>query len=461
MKSAELKENISILIVDDDELILDSFSKLIRLKGYAVHRAVNGKKALEVIYKKKVDVIITDMKMPEMNGMELLKIVKKRYPDIDVIIITGYGDIDDAVETMKYGASDYILKPFSPDEIILKIIDVYKKRKNIIDKKENKTAKIKVPSTKVIAETDSMKEILKEVKIVATTNAAILITGETGTGKDVIANLIHSKSKRHNQPFIRMNCSELNEGVIESELFGHEKGAFTGAISQKKGRLELADKGTLFLDEVADIPLSTQKKLLRVLEQKEFERVGGIETILIDVRVIAATNRVISDAIKKKVFRSDLLYRLNTVMIRIPPLIERKEDIIPLAEHFLMNFTSGAKRIKLNKQVKEMLLSYSWPGNVRELKSTIERAVIFSKGEDINIDRLFRKRDSLDAIEGTFTLECPSLTLNDVEKSLLLRVLCNARWNIQQSSRVLKISRTTLYQKIKKYGLYSYKEERF
>ncbi len=458
MKRTELKENISILIVDDDELILDSFSKLIRLRGYTAHTAINGKKALEVIFKKKVDVIITDMKMPEMNGMELLKIVKKRYPNIDVIIITGYGGIDDAVETMKYGASDYILKPFSPDEIILKIIDVYKKRKNIIDKK-GITTKTEPSSTKVIAGTDAMKEVLKEVEIVASTDAAILITGETGTGKDVIANLIHSKSKRHNQPFIRMNCAELNEGVIESELFGHEKGAFTGAISQKKGRLGLADKGTLFLDEVGDIPLNTQKKLLRVLEQKEFERVGGIETILIDVRVIAATNRVISDAIKKKVFRSDFLYRLNTVMIRIPPLRERKEDIIPLAEHFLMSFTGGTKRIKLNKRVKEMLLSYSWPGNVRELKSTIERAVIFSKGEDINIDRLFRKRDSLDAIEGTFTLECPSLTLNDVEKSLLLRVLNNARWNIQQSSRVLKISRTTLYQKIKKYGLDSYKEE--
>ncbi len=458
MKRTELKENISILIVDDDELILDSFSKLIRLKGYSVYTAINGKKALEVIYKEKVEVVITDMKMPEMNGMELLKIVKKRYPNIDVIIITGYGGIDDAVQTMKYGASDYILKPFSPDEIILKIIDVYKKRKNIIDKKGGST-KTEPSSIKVIAETDVMKEVLKEVEIVASTDAAILITGETGTGKDVIANLIHSKSKRNNQPFIRMNCAELNEGVIESELFGHEKGAFTGAISMKRGRLELADKGTLFLDEVGDIPLNTQKKLLRVLEQKEFERVGGIETILIDVRVIAATNRVISDAIKKNVFRSDLLYRLNTVMIRIPPLRERKEDIIPLAEHFLLSFTGGTKRIKLNKQVKEMLLSYSWPGNVREIKSTIERAVIFSKGEDINTERLFRKKDSLDAIEGTFTLECPSLTLNDVEKALLLRVLNNAKWNIQQSSRVLRISRTTLYKKIKKYGLDSYKEE--
>ncbi|GAH34268.1 unnamed protein product [marine sediment metagenome] len=253
-----------------------------------------------------------------------------------------------------------------------------------------------------------------------------------------------------------MNCVELNEGVIESELFGHEKGSFTGAASMKKGRLELADKGTIFLDEVGDIPLSTQRKLLRVLELKEFERVGGTKTIRIGVRVIAATNKNLPRMVDKKEFRMDLFYRLNTVMINIPPLRERREDIIPLSEQFLMRFTEEGKRIKFSKKVKDMLLSYNWPGNVRELKSTIERAVIFSRGGDVNLEKLFSEKDTLEELEGVFTLECPSLKLDDVEKSLLLKVLINAQWNIQHSSRVLKISRTTLYQKIRKYGLDSY-----
>ncbi|MCK4395704.1 sigma-54-dependent Fis family transcriptional regulator [candidate division WOR-3 bacterium] len=455
MKEMDKKDDISILIVDDDEYILDSFSQLITLRGYTCYTALNGKKALDILSKKKIDVIIADMKMPEMDGMHLLKTVKGQYPDIDVIIITGYGSIDDAVEAMKYGASDYILKPFSLDEMILKIVDICKKKKGYVEEKKGVEVTPRFPA--VIAETDMMKEVLKEVEIVAPTDATILITGETGTGKDVIARLIHSKSKRSNQPFIRMNCVELNEGVIESELFGHEKGSFTGAVSMKKGRLELADKGTIFLDEVGDIPLSTQRKLLRVLELKEFERVGGTETIRIDVRVIAATSKNLSRMAAKKEFRMDLFYRLNTVMIKIPPLRERQEDIISLAEHFLMRFTSGEKRITMTRKIKDMLLSYNWPGNVRELKSTIERAVIFSREGDINLEKLFRKKDTLEEVEGIFTLECPSLTHDDVEKSLLLKVLVNARWNIQHSARVLKISRTTLYEKIKKYGLNSYR----
>ncbi|MBA7645844.1 Regulatory protein AtoC [subsurface metagenome] len=454
MKIKDKQENFSFLIVDDDEYILDSFSQLITLRGYTCYTALNGKKALDILSKKKIDVIIADMKMPEMDGMHLLKTVKGQYPDIDVILITGYGAIDDAVEAMKYGASDYILKPFSLDEMILKIVDICKRKKGYVKEKEVAEVTPRFPA--VIAETDMMKEVLKEVEIVAPTDATILITGETGTGKDLIARLIHRKSKRSNQPFIRMNCVKLNEGVIESELFGHEKGSFTGAVSMKKGRLELADKGTIFLDEVGDIPLSTQRKLLRVLELKEFERVGGTKTIRIDVRVIAATNKNLHRMAVKKEFRKDLFYRLNTVMIKIPPLRERQKDIIPLAELFLMTFSSGEKRIKLTKKVEDMLFSYNWPGNVRELKSTIERAVIFSSNGHINHEKLFRKMDSLEELEGVFILECPSLTLDDVEKSLLLKVLINAQWNIQHSSRVLKISRTTLYQKIRKYNLNSY-----
>jgi DNA-binding NtrC family response regulator len=448
-------KNLSILIVDDDEYVRDSFSKLIKLRGYSSYTAENGKKALNILSKKDVDVLITDMKMPEMDGMKLLKTVKKEYPDIEVIVITGYGAIEDAVKTMRYGATDYVLKPFSPDEVILKIVDACKTKRKLL---KTKGEKDKSQLSEVIAETKIMKKVLKEIDIVAPTDATILVTGETGVGKDVIARLIHKKSKRNENPFIRMNCVELNEGVIESELFGHEKGSFTGAVTQKKGRLELANKGTLFLDEVGDIPISTQKKLLRVLEQKEFERVGGTETIHIDVRVIAATNKNLSRQVKKKKFRKDLFYRLNTVIIDIPPLRKRLDDIIPLSKYFLKKFTGNKNKLKLSKKVKEMLLSYTWPGNVRELRSTIERAVIFSSGEDVNMNKLFRKRDEMEGLEDAFTIECSSLKLDDVEKSLLLKVLKNSRWNIQKSANVMNISRTTLYQKIKKYGLKSYRD---
>jgi DNA-binding NtrC family response regulator len=449
--------DISLLVVDDDEYIRDSFSKLIALRGYSPYTAANGKEAIAILKKSTIDVVITDVRMPEMDGMQLLKKVKEKFPDIDVIVITGYGSVDSAVEAMRQGATDYILKPFSLDEILLKVVNICQgKRKGIRYEKINeKAASFPI----VIAETDAMKEVLQEVEIVAPTNATVLISGETGVGKDIVARLIHCNSKRNTEPFIRMNCAELNEGIIESELFGHEKGSFTGAVAQKRGRLELAHKGTLFLDEVADVPLSTQKKLLRVLENREFERVGGTETISIDVRIIAATNRILSQAVKKKEFRRDLYYRLNTVMIKVPPLRQRNEDILPLAEHFLERHTEGKKCLQISKDVRDMLLSYDWPGNVRELKSTIERAVIFSRGETINPDKLFGEKDSLAEIAGAFTIECPSLTLDDVEKSLLLKVLRRTGWNIQQSSHILKISRTTLYEKIKKYELESYRQE--
>jgi len=450
------EEAFSILVVDDEEYIRDSFSKLIAFRGYTPYTAENGKKALSILSRKSVDVVITDIQMPEMDGMELLKVMKNKFPNTDVIVITGYGSIDGAVDAMKHGATDYIVKPFSLDEMLLKVADVFKNKKKTIELKKVSVRPSQIPA--VITVTDSIREVLEEVDVIAPINVTVLITGETGVGKDVIARLIHRKSNRSNKPFIRMNCVELNEGIIESELFGHEKGAFTGAVTQKKGRLELANGGTLFLDEVGDIPMSTQKKLLRVLEHKEFERVGGTQTISIDVRIIAATNKILSQAVKKKEFRKDLYFRLNTVIITIPPLRERKEDIIPLAQHFLERFLEHKKELTFTKEIEDMLRSYNWPGNVRELKSTIQRAVIFSKGKNIKPEKLFGEKDSLCEIEGAFTIECPSLTLNDVEKSLLLKVLNNAKWNIQQSSRVLKISRTTLYEKIKKYRLETLKD---
>jgi DNA-binding NtrC family response regulator len=442
--------NISVLLVDDDQRILDVFSKLIQSKGYQPFTAINGPKALDILHNKKIDVLIADMKMPEMNGIQLLKEVKKYYPEVKVIIITGFGTVTSAVKAMKLGASDYILKPFSPDELILRIKDIVNKKKHN-EKDDEIDNKLEIP--KVIARTDVMKKLLKMVDTVSPTDATVLIIGETGVGKDIIARLIHQKSKRSNKSFVRMNCAELNEGVIESELFGHEKGSFTGAVTKKIGRLELANHGTLFLDEVGDIPISTQKKLLRVLEQKEFERVGGTKTICIDVRIIAATNKILLREVKRKKFRKDLFYRLNTVQLKIPPLRKRKQDIIPLAEHFMKKSKNGKGETRLTDNIEQELIKYNWPGNVRELKSSVERSIIFSNNGKLNFENIFEEYDYSDRFDTIFILESPSLKLDDVEKTLLIKVLKNSNWNIQQSAKVLEISRTTLYEKIKKYKL--------
>lgn len=441
---------ISVLLVDNDQKILDIFSNLIELKGYNTYTAINGNKALDILHQKNIDLLITDMKMPEMDGIQLLNEVKLVYPNIKVIILTGFGTVTSAVKAMKLGASDYILKPFSPDELILRIEELCKKKL----KKTGKSDTENMPQIpKVIAKTKAMKKVLERVDIASPTDSTVLITGETGVGKDIIARLIHRKSKRSNQSFVRMNCAELNEGVIESELFGHEKGSFTGAVTKKIGRLELAHKGTMFLDEVGDIPLSTQKKLLRVLEQKQFERVGGTKTIRIDVRIIAATNKILVQELKKRKFRKDLFYRLNTIHINIPPLRKRKKDIIPLAEYFLAMSKNGRGKIKLADNIKKAILNHNYPGNVRELKSSIERSIIFSKNGKLKVKDLFEEQFYSSRYTETYNLESPSLKLVDIERALLLKVLDNSDWNIYQSAKTLEISRTTLYEKIKKYKL--------
>jgi DNA-binding NtrC family response regulator len=437
---------ISFLVVDDDEMIRDLFSKSIKIRGCKCFSAKNGKEALEILNRNRIDIIFADMRMPVMNGMQLLKKVKKEYPHIEVIMITGYGSIEDAVEAMKNGASDYIIKPFRPDEIILKII-------------ETEERKTKHSPPVCIAESDSMKKIIKKIDKISPTDSHILIYGESGVGKEIVGELIHTFSKRKAQPFVKINCAGLDESTLENVIFGSEKTTFTGTVSVIKGKLESADKGTLFLDEIASTSASIQNKLLSFLEQDEFKRVNGEKPLKADVRIIVTTTRNLRERVKNGKFNESLFHYLNSIRIDIPPLRERKKDIIPLVQHFLKRFSTTKNSFNITSEIKSMLLSYEWPGNVRELKSAIERAVIFSNGFNINPGSLFLQDESLKDKEGIFTLKCPSFTFNDFEKTLLLKVLRNANWNIQQSAKVLKISEKTLDKKVKKHKLQIYKKK--
>ena len=458
MNKKENIENISILFVDYDRNILSSFLKANTFRGISKFTAESCKDALNILSEENIDVIIAETEMPDIEGIEFLKILKGEHPNVNVIIMTGYGFVEDAVKAIKYGASDYIAKPFKTNELLSKVKNICKKTKR------KKTSKNSIKKTHhnsfpiVIAKTNGMKDVLKEVEIVASTDKSVLITGETGVGKDIIARLIHRKSKRKNQPFVRINCAELDEEFIERELFGHEKIAFTGTVIRKKGKIELADNGTIFLDDVENIPVNLQRRLLIALVEKKIIHLGGTENIDTDVRVIAATNKNYFNSREKNGFRSELFHQLNTEVIAIPPLRERKGDIIPLAKHFLREFSHNGNTIKLTKKIKDMLLSCKWPGNVRELRSTIERIEIYSGNGDFNAKKIFSKCDLTEEVEATFMIESPSLTHEDVVKSLILKVLKKANWNIQQTASVLNLNRNTLKEKIEKYKLNTFEE---
>jgi len=368
-----------ILIVDDEVNLLEVLSDVLRKKGYLVATAQNGLEALEKLKERYFNIAIVDLKMPKMGGMELLEAMRERYPQTLVVILTGYATIKNAVDAMKKGAYDYLVKPFGPEEILL-IVNKIMEEENL--REENRFLRAELEKKgEIITQNQEMCRLKDLIKQVARTEATVLVTGETGTGKELVARAIHQGSPRKRNLFVTVNCAALAEGVLESELFGHEKGAFTDAYIQKRGRFELADEGTLFLDEIRDIPLSTQVKLLRVLQEGEFERVGGEETIKVDARIIAATNQNLAQAIKEKRFREDLFYRLNVVSLDLPPLRERKEDIPLLAQYILKKYRVTNRSVEgISKEALERLVSYPWPGNVRELENTLERAVILARG---------------------------------------------------------------------------------
>ena len=443
---------VKILIVDDEVNLLQSLGDILRSKGFMVGTARNGLEALDKLKEKFFDIIIADLKMPRMGGMELLKVLRERYPQTTVVILTGYGTVNSAVDAIKRGAYNYLVKPFVPDEILLIIQKVVQEE---ILREEHRYMRQELERRgEIITENQKMRKLNDLANQVARTNASVLITGETGTGKELIARAIHHQSLRKAKLFVKLNCAALAEGVLESELFGHERGAFTDAYHQKRGRFEVADGATLFLDEIGDISPAIQVKLLRVLQEGEFERVGGEETIRVDVRIIAATNQNLAEAIKEKRFREDLFYRLNVVSLDVPPLRERKEDIPLLARYFLKKYRTSRRQIEdISQAALDYLVSYDWPGNVRELENAIERAVILAKNSFVQAEDLALSTHALAKDKG---ISFPSKSLWEVESYLIKSILEETDWNLQKTARILQISRTTLYSKINKHKIQRY-----
>lgn len=440
-----------ILIVDDELLVRNFLSETLRRKNFTVDTAETGKKALALLKETNYDMVITDMKLPDITGIEVLRKTKELSPSTVVIIITAFGSIENAVEAMKLGAFNYLIKPFSPDAIEA-IIEKSKEHHTLVEENKYLKQELSNPSgdrsPTIVAESPAMKKILAEVMHIANSNACVFIHGESGTGKEVIAHAIHHNSPRASQPFIKVNCAAVPESLIESEFFGHEKGAFTGASARRLGRFELANHGTLMLDEITETPPSLQAKLLRVTQEHEFERIGGSKSIKVDVRLIATSNRDMREAINQKLIREDLYYRLNVVPIHIPPLRERKEDIIPLAEYFLTKLAQENKReIKtLTQEAKKKLLNYSWPGNVRELANIIERAIVKDTGKKITPEYLH--------LDDVSSPECSKrLTLQQLEKKLIIETLQEKNNNKTKTAEALGITAKALKEKITQYGL--------
>ena len=450
-----MSKEVRILIVDDELIVREALSNYLREDGYETVAVGSGKEALEKVEAEDWNMLFVDYKMPGMDGLEVLLEAKKIKEDLPVIIITAYATIDSAVQAMKDGAYDYIVKPFDPEAIALVVEKVVEHQRLV---RENILLRERLEQEykfeEIIGRSQPMQEVFEMVKNVAESDTSILITGESGTGKELIARAIHANSSRRYTPFITASCGAMPEGLLESELFGHEKGAFTGALYTKKGRFELADGGTLFLDEIGEISPKTQVDLLRVLDEKSFRRVGGMEQITVDVRIVSATNRDLKKAISEGAFREDLFYRLNVVSIQLPPLRERREDIPLLSDHFLDKFRAETnKRIeRISAKALELMMEYNWPGNVRELENAIERAVVVGKKNEIIPEDLPFFRQDMPEKTG-------ARSLREREKLYILQALEENEWNISKTADDLEIDRVTLYNKIKKYNLEKSKAE--
>lgn len=450
----------TILIVDDEKNYLVILEALLAPEGYEVITEVNALNALRLVKETDFDLVITDMKMPKMGGIELLDEVKKIDSELPVIIMTAYGTIEMAVEAMKKRAYDYITKPFRNEELkqtVKKALELYRLKKE--NRRLSEALSDRYRYGNIIGKSKEMIKIYDMIEKVAQSKASVMITGPSGTGKELIAKAIHFNSPRKNMPFISINCGALTETLLESELFGHERGAFTGAVTMKKGRFELADGGTLFLDEVGEMSASLQVKLLRVLQEMEFERVGGTRTIKVDVRIVAASNRKLKEDVDKGVFREDLFYRLNVVQIEVPRLKERIEDIPLLVAHFLEKYRPSNKRgIELAPEAWKALYTHPWPGNIRELENIIESALIMSSDTTIILDDLpdYLVKKEEEKIE-LDKIVPRNLSLNEaleqMEGQLILRAL-KASNNVQsRAAEMLGISRHVMHYKMKKYGL--------
>lgn len=445
----------NILVADDEINIRNGLAMGLQDEGYNVFQAADGSDALRIINNNDIHLVITDLRMPEMSGEELLKNINANFKDIPVIILTGHGTIENAVETMHNGAYDFITKPLNLDHLFLIIKRALSTRQLILEHNalQMEVDRLKASKSVIIGKSSKMKKIMETVEQVAATKASVLLTGESGVGKEVIADAIQKLSNRRDKPFIKVHCAALTESLLESELFGHEKGAFTGAVAMRKGRFELADKGTIFLDEIGEINQTVQVKLLRILQDQTFERVGGGEPVKADIRVISATNKNLYEEIEKGNFREDLFYRLNVVNINVPPLRERKEDIMILATFFMNEIAKeNNKELKgFDSKVRSVLCNYIWKGNIRELRNCIENAVVMTKGNILTLEDLpsyLRNEDPDDYVKiklGT--------SLENAEKEVIMATLNRCRGNKSKTAEMLNIGRKTLHRKINEYNI--------
>jgi two-component system NtrC family response regulator len=446
-------KGVRILLVDDDESLLRILEHQLLKEGYTVTPCVDGSQALNEFEQGQYDVVVSDIQMPGLSGLDLLRVVKEKSEETVVILITAYGTIRDAVEAVRMGAADYLTKPFEKEELQLVIARSLKtkdlERENV-ELRSQLTERFSFDG--MIGRSAKLDEVFRLVSKVAPRDTTVLILGESGTGKELLARAIHYASERKSKPFVTVNCSAIPENLVESELFGHVRGAFTGAIRDKKGKFEAADGGTIFLDEIGDLRLELQGKLLRVLQEMEFERVGGNQTLKVDVRVIAATNKDPGEAVARGEFREDLYYRLSVVPVVVPPLRERRDDIPLLVDHFLKKF-SKEKRVGISQQALETLTRYDWPGNVRELENVIERAVVLSEGGRIEKDELpdFVNTDQTRVASSRALERDPSL--EEIEREAIVSALDRTGWNQTQAARLLKIPRHVLIYRMKKMGI--------
>ncbi|MDH7481893.1 MAG: sigma-54 dependent transcriptional regulator [Armatimonadota bacterium] len=444
-----------VLVIDDEEGIRTVLADLFGEMGWHVCEAKDGKSGLDLALSEDFDLIILDLSLPRLDGLALLRKLRESKPDVPVIIITGYATMKSAIEALKLGAFDYVTKPFDLSEVQIIAQHAVERQRLIY---ENRYLKNELRQRhgfdNVIGLTKKVQKAYILAAKVADSNASVLILGETGVGKEYLARAIHYQSARADGPFVKVSCAALPEALLESELFGHEKGAFTGAIARRIGRFEMADGGTLFLDEIGDITPATQVKLLRVLQEKQFERVGGSETISVDVRIIAATNKDLKKAIANKEFREDLYYRLNVITINLPPLRERVEDIPELVRHFIAKYNSetGKSIEGISPEGIAMLQNYQWPGNIRELENCIERAVILCHGRTILPQHILLSEENVPFSTPAFSSD-GMRSLKDVEKEHIANVLAKCNWNQSRAASILGIDRKTLRNKIREYGL--------
>ena len=449
----------SILVIDDKESMRTMLSDVLTDEGYQVDAASGGKEGLDLARVKGYDLAITDMKMPDVDGLEVLSGLKNLDNDMSVIIMTAYGTVETAVAAMKSGAYDFVTKPFDPDHLTVIVERALENRRLLAENSLLREELVQsLGFSEIIGQNEKMKDVSRLIQKVAGSDTSVLLQGESGTGKELFARAIHNLSPRRDKPYVAINCAAIPRELLENELFGSEKGAFTSSVARKMGKFEIANNGTIFLDEIGDMDISLQAKLLRVLQQKCFERLGGNKSVSVDVRVIAATNMDLAEMIKKKQFREDLYYRLSVFPVTIPPLRERYDDIKPLADYFINKYCLEMKKpVKsLSREALALMEKYHWPGNVRELENTIERSIILAEGKKITPEHLAIRLPSTSEIrlrEGAGLKEIGAHAQMQAERSAIIRVLKQVRNNKRKCSEVLKIDYTTLFDKLKKYKI--------